>query len=77
MRRRTSILHALVATALAAGALLAGMPARSALLEGVLEPGDLIKGHAQAEADCENCHSHFSKKQQDCDSADGAEDEPP
>ena len=39
--------------------------ASAAVLEGVLEPGDLIKGHAEAEANCENCHSHFSKKQQD------------
>ncbi len=59
------MLQPLLAAALTAVALLAGAPARAALLEGVLEPGDLIKGHAAAEADCENCHSHFSKKQQD------------
>jgi hypothetical protein len=65
MPRRFSILQALIAATLAAGALLAGAPASAALLEGVLEPGDVIKAHADAEKNCENCHSHFSKKQQD------------
>jgi Zn finger protein HypA/HybF involved in hydrogenase expression len=49
---------------LAVGLLLAS-PARAALLEGVLAPGDLIQGHAKAETECENCHSHFKKEQQD------------
>jgi len=65
MRRRVSLLLPLLAGALMAVAALSGAPARAALLEGVLEPGDLIKGHAKAEADCENCHSHFNKQQQD------------
>lgn len=54
---------------LAAGCLLmfalAVPGARAAMLEGVLEPGELIKGHEKAEASCENCHSHFKKEEQD------------
>ena len=65
MRRRASIVQLLLAAALAVGALLADAPAQAALLEGVLEPGDVIQKHAEAETNCENCHSHFSKKQQD------------
>ena len=67
MRRRIpSLLHPpLAAILLAAIALLLGAPVQAALLEGVLEPGEVIQKHAEAEANCENCHSHFSKKQQD------------
>src|ERR1700758_2460359 len=63
--RLASMLHPPLAAALFAVALLTGTAARGALLEGVLEPGDLIKGHAEAEANCDNCHSHFNKQQQD------------
>jgi hypothetical protein len=65
MLRRLPSLRALIAATLACGALLAGAPGRAALLEGVLEPGDLIEGHAKAETNCDNCHSHFNKQQQD------------
>jgi Zn finger protein HypA/HybF involved in hydrogenase expression len=65
MPRRSPIPQALVAAALALSVTLAAGSARAALLEGVLEPGDLIKAHSQAESNCENCHSHFDKKQQD------------
>jgi hypothetical protein len=51
---------------LAAGllALCAGSTA-AANLEGVLSPGELIKGHAKAETQCENCHTPFQKTEQD------------
>ncbi len=57
--------HSVLRVLLLGAALFLTGGAGAAVLEGVLEPGDLIKGHAEAEANCENCHSHFSKKQQD------------
>lgn len=39
--------------------------AQAASLEGVLSPGDLVQGHAKAEADCNNCHVPFKKVNQD------------
>jgi Cytochrome c3 len=52
-------------TAWLAAAWLLVSPASAALLEGVLEPGELAQAHAKEEANCDNCHLHFKKAQQD------------
>ena len=39
--------------------------ANAGILEGVLEPGATIEGHAKAEKDCNNCHSNFNRTAQD------------
>jgi hypothetical protein len=43
----------------------AAFASAGASLEGVLSPGDLIQGHAKAQADCNNCHVPFKKGGQD------------
>ena len=64
-RQRGTLARALLAAGFALGLALAAAPAAAALLEGVLSPGDLIQGHAKAEADCDNCHNPFKKTGQD------------
>jgi hypothetical protein len=38
---------------------------RADTVETVLMPGQLIKGHADLEGDCKNCHARFDRKAQD------------
>jgi len=64
-RRLARILRILALPVLTAAFALAGAPAGAASLEGVLSPGDLIQGHAKAEANCDNCHTPFKKTGQD------------
>ncbi|QID17410.1 cytochrome C [Nitrogeniibacter mangrovi] len=39
--------------------------AASQSIESIIMPGELIAGHAKLEANCENCHVRFKKKEQD------------
>jgi hypothetical protein len=41
------------------------LPVGAQSIEGVLAPGELIKGHVKAENDCSNCHVRFNPKGQD------------
>lgn len=56
--------HAGLASWLAAGALLAALPAAGATLEGLLMPGPLASGHAELESDCGSCHDRSNRARQ-------------
>ena len=55
----------LAASLLLAGLALGARPTAAAPLEGVLSPGEVIRGHEKNEGDCTSCHVKFDKNGQD------------
>ncbi len=61
----SQILRSALAVAVLLFACLFVAQAQAGVLEGVLEPGATIEGHAKAEKECSNCHSNFNRTGQD------------